>query len=477
MKKFVLFVSALIVLGMQAVAQGVDPVIMKIAGKDITRSEFEYSLNKNVESPKQLTDKDIRDYVDLFVNYRLKVQAALDARLDTLSSFKKEFETYRDMQLRTYLYDSVYADSVARVVYETMKESVGDSDIVHVSHILLYVPQNSNKSFLDLQKARIDSIYGVLQAGADFAELARKFSDDKNTAKDGGMLPWIGPAQVIPEFRDAAYALKAGEYTRPVLSPVGYHIILMNDRKRLEPYEVKRAELIENLNERGLREDAAEHEVKRMIANANGNLTREDIMRAVQVKAEAANPNLKYLIGEYYDGLLLYEASNRMVWQLAADDEKGLKEYFDDNRDKYTWDAPRFRGYVYRARSKEMLKRIKRVLKSCKADEGIAMLKQQLPADSMKFVRVHFGVYKQGDDPIVDYRIFKNGKAPKENKVLPYYEISGKKYKRPKAVVDVKQSVVADYQTFKEKVWIEGLRKKYNYSIDEKVLSTVNKHD
>ena len=331
---------------MQAVGQAADPVLMRVAGRDVTRAEFEYSLNKNYESPSMVTDQDIKEYVDLFVNYRLKVQAALDARLDTLSSFQQEFRTYRDIQLKPFVYDSLYADSVIHSVYNSLKESVGDSDIVRVSHIMLYVPQNSNIELVNAAKVRIDSIYGALLAGADFAEMARQYSDDKSTAANGGELPWIGPAQVIPEFRDAAWALRQGQMSKPVLTAAGYHIIYMNERKPLEPFEEKRAEIKERLDKMGLQEDAAERMIDRMVRESNGSLTREDVLQQVQAKAVAEKPELRYLIAEYYDGLLLYEASSRMVWQEAANDEAGLNNYFQTNKAKYEWKAPHFRGYT-----------------------------------------------------------------------------------------------------------------------------------
>lgn len=477
MKRIVLLALLVMSAFAQLWAQVNDPVIMTIAGRQITRSEFEYSLNKNANSPASVTDEEIKNYVDLFINYRLKVQAALDAKLDTLSSFQKEYRTYRDVQLKAFVYDSLYADSVARSVYDALKASVGDDDLIQVSHIMLYVPQNSNKSLLDEQKLKIDSLYAVLAAGGDFASLAKQYSDDRGSAPEGGLLPWVSPSQLVPEFRDAAYALKPGEMSKPVLSPAGYHIIYMHGRKKLEPYEEKKAEIIEILNERGLREDAAERAVSRMVTEAGGSMTREEILLKVQAKAEAEDPNLKYLVGEYYDGLLLYEASNRMVWKEAAVDEKGLEAYFNANKSKYKWDSPKMRGYVYRARSKAMLKNITKIVKRCTSDEGLAMLKEQLPADSMKFVKVHFGVYKQGDDPIVDYLKFKNGKEPKPNKVLPYYGATGKIQKQPASYIDVKAQVVSDYQDQREKDWVNDLRKKYKYNVDESVLKTVNKHN
>ena len=80
-------------LPLSAVAQS-DPIIMTVAGVDVPRSEFEYSYNKN-NTDGVIDKKTVEEYVDLFINYKLKVQAALDAKYDTLSSFKKEFAQYR----------------------------------------------------------------------------------------------------------------------------------------------------------------------------------------------------------------------------------------------------------------------------------------------------------------------------------------------------------------------------------------------
>ena len=87
LRLFRLFSLTLLPLG--AMAQD-DPTIMTINGQPVSRSEFEYSFNKN-NSEGVIDKKSVEEYVDLFVNYKLKVQAALDERFDTLTSFKKEF--------------------------------------------------------------------------------------------------------------------------------------------------------------------------------------------------------------------------------------------------------------------------------------------------------------------------------------------------------------------------------------------------
>ena len=82
-----------------AMPQQNDPVVMTVNGKPVTLSEFEYSYNKN-NSEGVIDKKTVDEYVDLYLNYKLKVAAALDARYDTLTSFKQEFAQYRDQQVR-----------------------------------------------------------------------------------------------------------------------------------------------------------------------------------------------------------------------------------------------------------------------------------------------------------------------------------------------------------------------------------------
>lgn len=459
-----------------ALCQNPDPVLMTVAGRTVTRSEFEYALNKNYSSPAEVTDEDARKYVDLYAVYLMKVQAAKDMKLDTLSSFQKEFRAYRDIQLRPFVYDSLYADSVARRVYNVMAQSVGDSDLLHISHIMLSVPQNANNDFVNRQKQRIDSLYNALENGADFADLAKRFSDDRRSAMSGGQLPWIGPGQVIPEMWDVAAALSVGQYSKPILTPVGYHIILLQERKKLEPYEQKKSEIINELNRRGLQSDAAEHAIKRMVKESGGALTREQVLQNVEADAFHAQPRLRYLIAEYYDGLLLYEVSNRVVWDAAAKDEPGLENYFKKHKRDYKWDSPHFRGYTFRTKSREMARYLKKLLKNCKRDEGLELVKKTLSKDSLNSVRIHFGVFKQGDDPVVDYLQFVTGKEPKKNTVLPFYGCVGKMLNKPKDLIDVKPRVITDYQNEREKQWVEELRERYHYSVDEAVLATVNHH-
>ena len=102
MKKIALFAALLAAVPYAATLsqpKSDDPVIMTVNGEPVLRSEFEYSYNKN-NSEGVIDKKTVEEYVDLFVNYKLKVCAALDEKYDTLTSFKEEFAQYRDQQVR-----------------------------------------------------------------------------------------------------------------------------------------------------------------------------------------------------------------------------------------------------------------------------------------------------------------------------------------------------------------------------------------
>ena len=129
-------ISMLLLAATTLQAQKNDPVIMTVAGVDVPRSEFEYSYNKN-NTDGVIDKKTVEEYVDLFVNYKLKVQAALDAHIDTTKAFLTEFAQYRDQQVRpTFVTDDEMLVEAQRV-YDNTKASIGPDGLVNASHILL----------------------------------------------------------------------------------------------------------------------------------------------------------------------------------------------------------------------------------------------------------------------------------------------------------------------------------------------------
>ena len=326
-------VSILCAFAATAGAQTSDPVVMTVNGQNVTRSEFEYSYNKN-NGDDVIEKTTVEQYVPLFVNYKLKVAAALDARLDTLASFKVEFAKYRDQQVRPTIVTSEDVENEARRIYADRLNMIGDKGLIRPAHILMRLAQKASRAAQDSAKMRIDSIYACLQRGEDFADLATRFSQDPGSAKRGGQLPWICTGQTLKEFEDVAFSLNKGETSKPFLSPVGYHIVKMTDRKQLEPYDSLRANIINFIEKRNLRDAIAQRKVSEMVKSSDGRLTVAEVMQQKADSLAKADEAMKYLIQEYHDGLLLFEVSNREVWEKAAADSVGQMKWYKKYRKK-----------------------------------------------------------------------------------------------------------------------------------------------
>ena len=462
-------------LSQQSLAQSSDPVVMTVAGVDVPRSEFEYSFNKN-NGDDVVEKKTVEEYAELYANYKLKVQAALDAKLDTMTSFQQEYAMYRDQQVRPTIVTDDEILATARKMYERTKEAIGPRGLVRPAHILLELSTQATAQEQEKTRQRIDSAYRALQAGADFAELAKKISQDPVSSKDGGLLPWFGPGQTLKEFEDVAYSLQPGQMSSPFLSPIGYHIILMKERKQLEPFDSLKNDLLTVLERREMRDDIVNNKLRQMVKASNGTLTQDQILEKRSDSLAATDPEMKYLFQEYHDGLLLYEISSREVWEKATENEAALKAWFAAHRKDYKWSQPRYKGIAYHVKDKKDVKAVKNCVKRLPFDQWAEALRTTFNPDSVIRIRVEKGLFKPGDNATVDRMVFK---VPAEVKPLQDYPIDavyGKKLKKPSDYTDVRAQVVEDYQNDLERRWVASLRKRYPVVIHEEVLKTVNKH-
>jgi peptidyl-prolyl cis-trans isomerase SurA len=456
-------------------AQTDDPVIMTINSTPITRSEFEYSYNKN-NSEAVVDMKTVDEYVDMFVNYKLKVFAALDAHLDTLKSFRDEFKSYRDQQIRPALVTDADIEREAHSVYDKTKERIGSDGLLNVRNIFIHVAQKAPKEQISAAKARIDSLYGLLQHGADFKEIASKYSEDKGSAMNGGMLQPLSRGTALKEFEDAVFALKVGETSKPFQSPVGFHIAKLESRQQFAPYDSLRKNIIQFITMRGVREKIANDKLD-SLSKVSGGKTKEQILDEKATAMQASNADLRNLIKEYHDGLLLYEISNRTVWDKASKDEAGLNKYFKKNKKKYRWTEPRFKGIVFHVKDAATADAVKKCIQHVAYDKWNDTLRNTFNKDTVIRVRADKGVFKAGDNPFVDKLEFHKDVKVQPVKDYPVDGTFGELIKKgPKNMDDVRGLVVSDYQQELEKDWISSLRAKYPVTVDKAVLATVNKH-
>ena len=477
MKKY-LMSAALLLSSMAAIAQtGNDPVIMTVAGVAVPRSEFEYSYNKN-NTDGVIDKKTVEEYVELFVNYKMKVQAALEAGIDTTQAYKKEFAQYRDQQIRpTFVTDDDMLVE-AHKVYDQTKENIGPDGLIRPAHILIMIPQKATDEQKEQAKQRMDSIYQAVKGGADFAELAKKVSQDPGSARNGGMLGWFSKRQLVKEFEDAAFALQPGEMSEPVLSPFGWHLILMKERKQLEPFDFHKDNILKFLDQRGARESICDRKLDEMVKGSNGALTKEGILEQRADLMAAADLDMCYLIKEYHDGLLLYEVSNQRVWDKAAKDEQALATYFKKNKSKYKWEEPRFKGMAYHVKQQGDVKAVADCVKKLKFEDWNEALRKTFNNDSIIRIRVEKGLFKKGDNKLIDREQFKVADVKVDSvKGYPIDATYGKMLKKPEDYNDVRGLVTADLQDELERQWVAELRRKYSFTVNEEILKTVNKHE
>lgn len=211
-------------------------VLFSINDQKITVADFLLTYNKNNPPGSQYYET-IDNYFRLFLNFKLKVTAALDAKLDTLSSFKKEYKGYRDQLANIYLTDTVTLDKLIDEAYfRTITE-------VNASHIMASVPENAEPKDTLAAFEKIHSIYKKLQAGESFEQLALAYSDDPSAKTNKGYIGYFKVFKLPYTFESAAYHTPIGEISLPVRTRFGYHLIKVNN-KRTSPGDVKVAHIM-----------------------------------------------------------------------------------------------------------------------------------------------------------------------------------------------------------------------------------------
>lgn len=200
--------------------------IISIGKVQVPLREFRYVYNKNnANSADANTEKSVREYLDLYINFKLKVMDAEKDGLDTTNSFKKELEGYRKQLAKPYLTDKSVSQKLVEEAYERMKEEV------NASHILIKCdPKADPKDTLAAFKKIMDLRRRVL-AGEDFSKLAKENSEDPSAKFNDGKLGYFTAMQMVYPFEDAAYKTAKGSVSNPIRTQFGYHILKVFDRR------------------------------------------------------------------------------------------------------------------------------------------------------------------------------------------------------------------------------------------------------
>ena len=634
MKKLIIATLALIG-AMQLSAQ--NEVLMTINGEPVTKAEFEYIYNKN-NSDNAIDKKTLDEYIDLFVNFKLKVAEAKTQGVDTLKTFKRELNGYRKQLAKPYLTDAELEDALFQEAYSHFSQDCEVSHIliktegedtleaynkaleaikrlnageefgkvadelsadqsvtrnhgylgwftalqlvwpfektmydlplnvvsnpiksdygyhiikvhnrrpawgqVNARHIMKMCNDRMPKEMQNKKYQEIVEIKKRLDAGEDFATLAKELSDDKASAQKGGDLGWFGIGRMVRDFEKATFELEVGETSEIIKTQFGYHIINLKEKRGIEPFEKKKSE-IQRMMQYDSRSTAAKTSfVNKLKKEYNFQINENEVAAAkVFIAQYAENDSLlkakgaemigtlmsfadqqiptselvayytttkmmgtdidakiaqmaeikliqyedsqlenKYvdfanLMKEYHDGILLFEVSNKEVWEKAIKDKEGLEKYFKQNKKNYTWNEPRYKGFVVKCKDEATAKLLKKSIKKMNPDSVANYIRTQVNNDSITLASVERGLWKQGENSYIDLNAFKQSNVQIEaNEELPIAIVVGKKLKKPETYTDVRGTITADYQNYLEKQWIENLRNKYAVKINQEVLNSL----
>ena len=615
-------------------------VIMTIGGDKIYSDEFLRMYRKNNLSLPDSLQKTPQQYLQLFIDFKLKVLEAEARGLDTLTSFKNEFARYREESAAPYLTDSTIDEQLVHTMYDRMKTEVKASHILislppnaspddtlkawnqindlrqralnggdfarlavnysedpsarqnygelgyfsgfmmvypfekaayetpvghispivrtrfgyhiikvedrrtspgemHAAHIMFFVRPGTSPEGDAMIHEKADSIYEMLQNGADFAQLAKKYSDDKKSGADGGVLPWFRAGRMIPGIADAAFSLKKdGDYSRPVRSMYGWHIVKRLAIKPVPSFDKLRPKIVEDLKKSPERNQevkttfikklksgypfnensgttawltsltgntidslqakaqsdktslfsinhtpvtrnkfidfikSKEHSHKpltnQQVTNYYSRFKDQSFLNYEDSQLENKYPEFRLLMKEYHDGLLLFSITDKEVWKKAEKDTTELKEFYASYRENYRTERY-FDGTVYLCPSQKIKTEVDNLVKDGTDSTTIIQKFASLTGFSHRT-----GKFKKGDNPAVDFYIFKDeGAANKSGLVV----LQGKEHPEGfKPLNDVRGLCLADYQDFLEKQWVGQLREKYPVKIRHQEMNKILKH-
>lgn len=203
--------------------------------------------------------------------------------------------------------------------------------------------------------------------------------------------------------------------------------------------------------------------MNRMIDNTTVNVARERLAEE--------NSDYRNIVNEYRDGILLFEISNRNVWEKSTADTEGLGKFFENHRDKYKWDVPHYKGYVIFATSDSVANAAKSYLAANKIENDSLM--NRMRENFGRNIKVERVVTAKGDNGIVDHVAFNGEKPEAPGKWVAWFGHDGRVIDTPEEASDVRGLITTDYQQELEQQWVDTLKKKYKVKINKGILKKI----
>jgi peptidyl-prolyl cis-trans isomerase SurA len=396
-----------------------------------------------------------------------------------------------------------------------------------IAQILLEVPVNAEEQV----KKKADSIYTVIQAGADFAEMAKQFSDDNASYMNGGELPAYTPGTYDPSYEEIISHLpKSGSISAPFKTSQGYHIVKLLSREGIP--DTSREEIREEIRNKVLSSDrnklttevaylkaskqtglkilpvAATRNASTVIATLgkrditeggfqlylqeqagwrreNEKIPTEEQVRHQYIQQQVMQEYLRNLevynsafalqLKEFREGTLIFEAMQQQVWDKAANDEKGLEEYYGKNAHRYTWKAS-FRGVLFTCSDEATAQTIYQQLVQQPSNWStiIARFRNTVIADTGRFEYDQLP-FKPDPDKIAAKTVTRPQAIQESEQFGFIYCMEKLTANLPRSFQDARGYVLNDYQNQVEENWIRELKKTYPVKVNKSVLNSLNR--
>lgn len=218
-------------------AQNNDPTLLTVAGEKVSKSEFLNVYKKNNIKGEVMDRKSLEEYLELFINFKLKVKEAEEQKLDTFTSFKTELAGYRKQLAQPYMTDKDVDEGLIKEAYDRAQWDI------RASHILIKVDKNATPEDTLAAYFKVIKIRDRILKGESFESIAKETSDDpsardredpnsKSVIKgNGGDLGYFSVLDMIYPFENAVYNTKVGGVSMPVRTDYGYHLIKVVNKK------------------------------------------------------------------------------------------------------------------------------------------------------------------------------------------------------------------------------------------------------
>jgi peptidyl-prolyl cis-trans isomerase SurA len=421
---------------------------------------------------------------------------------------------------------------------------------IRVAHIMKAVPPGTGEKESKKAEDEINKIYRELQEGASFSEVAKKYSDHKESAAKGGELNWFGTGEVISDFSEAAFSITdTGKYTKPVHTLYGWHIIKLLEKKAPGTFEetksfleskinqsylnsISKKSFINNLKNEyhfRLNKDAFDWFIRNtdtliiqalkkydrtsmpsgnIYSFSNQHLSNTEFANYIEKRGsmvvtndssvfislsletrlsdqiinyensilESKYPEFRYLMNEFHDGILLFEISEKKVWNRVSNDTLGLRKYYDDHKNSYLSPLG-IEAKIYTLKSLKGEKSLSSAYnKYSKKPDTDKKLLDKLNKNGDTLLIIKEGKWFKGDDKEIDKLQWQTGSQHFIKDGFPSVILINKVIEPlPLKLDTVRGEMITEYQVYLENEWVKQLKEKYSVKIDSLVFDEIKK--